>query len=75
MKFMRCKCGESHSWTTMGSPLCRVCPKCGTTLAEGPSGHLDPQPHEWTTKYDPNTGEPRVECLNCRAPKPGKEPR
>lgn len=45
MKYYRCRCGSTTSWTSMGVPGCRVCSECGSTLAQGPDQHLEPVPH------------------------------
>jgi hypothetical protein len=47
MRYYRCKCGNSYSWSSMGQPTCRGCKKCNTTLEEGPSLHTAPEPHKW----------------------------
>ena len=47
MRYMQCRCGRRTCWTTMGHPSCDGCPECHTTLAEGPSGHTDIQPHRF----------------------------
>lgn len=69
MRYMRCKCGKHESWTTMGSPPCRGCEDCGTTLAEEPEGHTAPIPHDWRDewKIDPQTGRRWQErfCITC----------
>lgn len=53
----------------MGVPACIVCEKCGSTLAEGPNSHPDPQPHDWREEWHINkqTGERWKErrCLQC----------
>lgn len=45
MKYYRCKCGHSISYSSMGVARCHICDKCGSTLAESPSGHMEPEPH------------------------------
>lgn len=47
MRYYRCKCGESMSMGSMPPPRCFRCEKCGSNLAEGPSWHSEPLPHEW----------------------------
>ena len=69
MRYMRCKCGKSECWTTMGSPLCVGCSECNTTLAEGPNGHSTPADHDWREEHTIDkvtgvTGKERV-CLQC----------
>jgi hypothetical protein len=49
----------------MGSPRCRTCDKCGSTYAESPDTHLDPEPHRWTTYYHQSTGKPYRMCDQC----------
>jgi hypothetical protein len=46
MRFYQCKCGQATSWSSMGQPICRRCSKCGSSLAEGPSSHHEPNPHK-----------------------------
>lgn len=46
MIYYRCKCGDSTSWSSMGSPHCRRCSKCGSDIAMSPEMHRDPPPHE-----------------------------
>ena len=53
MRYLRCKCGEHEAWTSMGSRSCVSCDKCGTTLAEAPDLHREPEPHKWS--------EPQIE--------------
>lgn len=65
MRFMRCKCGEYRSWTTMGSPACRTCPKCGSTLGEGPEDHPEPIPHLFLASIE--GGSIVTECVRCHA--------
>lgn len=66
MKFYRCKCGSSTSYTSMGVPRCESCPKCGSDLAQGPSEHRDPEPHRWVPQFDPNTGARKADvCTAC----------
>jgi hypothetical protein len=47
VRYFQCKCGEAKSWSSMGQPSCRRCSKCGSDLAEGPSSHCEPSPHDW----------------------------
>src|SRR5580700_10927309 len=65
MMFYRCKCGFSQAHTSMGVPACSRCPKCGSDLAPGPNVHSEPEPHEFVTKYDQNTGAPYQRCKRC----------
>lgn len=86
MRFYRCKCGDHTAWSSMGVADCLTCKKCGSDLAEGPSGHSDsPTPHDYVTKYNQDTGVPYERCDRCmqtRAdieappePEPEPEPR
>jgi hypothetical protein len=65
MQYYRCKCGKMTAWTTMGVHACTKCPKCGSDLAQGPESHSEPEPHEYVTKYDVNTGVPYEICQTC----------
>lgn len=65
MQYYRCKCGGSESWTSMGVSACSRCGRCGSDLAQGPTTHSDPAPHEFVTKYDTNTGAPYERCRQC----------
>lgn len=69
MRYMQCRCGKHTCYTSMGSPSCRGCEECKTTLAEGPDGHRTPEPHQWEVewKVDPKTGDRWQEriCLRC----------
>ena len=70
MRYMRCKCGKSECWTSMGHPTCSGCPECNTTLEESPEYHTDPTPHDWGEPewcIDPQTGERWQErtCILC----------
>jgi len=67
MKYFRCMCGKSQSWSTDGKPAaCVVCSSCGSTLAAGPHDHDYPAEHKWTVLYDRKTGERNMEeCVNC----------
>lgn len=49
MRFYRCKCGNVTAWGSMPPYQCSQCPKCKSDLAEGPSLHADPIPHEFLT--------------------------
>jgi hypothetical protein len=64
MRFMRCRCGELTCWTSMGSPRCHVCEKCNSTLAESPSSHLDPIPHDFYASIE--RGQIQVRCRRCQ---------
>lgn len=58
MQFYRCKCGGSTSHTSMGVSRCTRCPKCKSDLAQGPSEHREPPPHEMVRqKVDADEGE------------------
>ena len=65
MKYLRCRCGQMESYSSMGSPPCRACPSCGTTLAEHPDEHKPPIPHNFEMKFDEDTGEPYWICSRC----------
>lgn len=70
MRYMRCQCGESTCWTSMGHPSCAPCETCGTTLAESPAGHVPVTEHRWSEpawKIDAKTGERWQErtCVAC----------
>lgn len=65
MQYYRCKCGKSESWGSMPPRKCDGCPTCNTTLAPHPDYHKEPDPHEFVTRYDEQTGEPYKVCINC----------
>lgn len=69
MRYMRCKCGQSECYTSMGHPRCKGCPHCNTTLEEAPELHREPEPHDWRIEWavDRKTGEKWQEriCLRC----------
>lgn len=69
MRYMRCRCGNSAVWTSMGSATCNTCTDCGSTLADGPDTHPDPTPHEWgTAKHGiGDDGQPLTStvCVAC----------
>lgn len=46
MRYYKCKCGERTAWSSMGVYSCERCSKCGSNLAEGPTSHRDPSPHQ-----------------------------
>lgn len=48
-----------------GGQNCEGCEDCKTTLAQGPEGHRELQPHEWKIRYNESTGKPYSVCLNC----------
>lgn len=48
MRAYRCLCGDLQLWTTDGVPACQACKSCKKTVASGPDGHRDPEPHVWT---------------------------
>ncbi len=54
----------------MGVSRCSRCDKCGSDFAQGPSEHVEPEPHEYVTKYDQNTGKPYEMCRRCMERKP-----
>ncbi len=45
-----CKCGTSESCGAMGPYPCVRCPRCGSNLAEFPSEHFEPRPHQMLTE-------------------------
>ena len=51
----------------MGVPQCVRCSACGSDFAQGPDQHSDPEPHDYVTKYDQNTGDPYQVCRRCFA--------
>lgn len=74
MRYLRCKCGKNESWSSMGSPLCRGCDECGTTLSQSPEGHKTPVPHQWTKEFNQSTGERENDvCMNCFEKRPASD--
>lgn len=65
MQYYRCKCGNATAWTSMGVPSCSRCAKCGSDLAQSPSGHSEPEAHKFKTMYDQHTGVPYEVCTLC----------
>jgi hypothetical protein len=67
MNFWRCVCGE-RAVLESGMPpaACDVCEACGSTLAQHPSEHRAPEPHDPVTRYSPITGEPYTICVRCQ---------
>jgi hypothetical protein len=65
MRYYRCKCGEQTAWGSMPVSSCQGCKKCNTTLEEFPMDHKIPEPHEYITKFDENTGKPYEVCRVC----------
>jgi hypothetical protein len=53
----------------MGVASCEGCPKCGTTLAEGPELHREISPHTWgtATHGTGDDGQPLTStvCVAC----------
>lgn len=47
MKHYRCKCGRAESLSDDSPWDCEGCDECNTTLAENPSGHRTPIPHDF----------------------------
>lgn len=66
MRYVQCKCGESTGWTSMGRTRCFACPKCGSDMAEGPSAHLDPLPHDFTSHVQQMSEDGPVKVAVCR---------
>lgn len=50
MRYYQCKCGNEQWVGSYPPPSCVQCKTCGTTLAEGPDGHLEPRPHEFVER-------------------------
>lgn len=70
MQYERCKCGKMQSVSSGGefSPLCVVCPDCKSTLATGPDGHEEPEPHPMRQVFDERTGQfSHYQCRQCGA--------
>lgn len=65
MRFYRCKCGNAHSWTSIGIPACKRCGKCGSSLAQSPDEHETPEHHQFVTRYNQKTGAPFEVCGVC----------
>jgi hypothetical protein len=65
MQYYRCKCGEAQAWGSMSPAPCRGCSKCNTTLETHPDYHRTPEPHQFVTEYDANTGKPYRRCERC----------
>lgn len=67
MRYYRCKCGKSESWSTDGAPACMGCSECCTTLAQHPSDHKDPVPHDWgKSSLGRDDNGKMVEITTCR---------
>jgi hypothetical protein len=66
MQYMKCKCGKSECWTSMGHPSCDVCEDCGSTLGYGPNSHPEQTPHEPYAELE--RGKIVVKCVRCRKP-------
>ena len=66
MQHMRCKCGDSTLWTSMGAgPDCYGCEKCRTTFAKHSEHHRKLQPHEFGIRFNQDTGKPYKVCKKC----------
>lgn len=65
MQYYRCKCGKTFHFGSVGPKRCRGCSYCGTTLTQYPDDHKTPEPHEFVTKYNEDTGEPYEICRQC----------
>jgi hypothetical protein len=65
MRAYRCKCGEMQWFGSDGPPACLTCEVCGTAC-----GGREPAPHEWVTRYNPNTGAPYEICRWCLTKRP-----
>ncbi len=68
MRYFQCKCGDRKSWSSMGVRRCQRCPKCGSDLAEGPSSHREPEPHQmraFTEAHKSDDGEVKVTLTRC----------
>lgn len=75
MQYYRCKCGKMTAWTSMGVSACSRCGQCGSDFARGPESHEDPEPHDYVTQYDQNTGAPYERCRRCGERKSALEAR
>lgn len=65
MIYWRCKCGDRELRESGMPPArCKVCEKCGSTLATSPDTHDEPEPHKLVTRYHPSTGKPYQVCTN-----------
>jgi len=71
MQYMKCKCGKSECWTSMGHPSCDVCEDCGSTLGYGPNSHPEQTPHEVYAALD--HGSIRATCCRCHKERPLSE--
>jgi hypothetical protein len=65
MQYYRCKCGERWSMSSMGVQDCITCDKCGSTLAQSPSSHGEPIPHD--IRAEIQDGKVRCFCIRCLA--------
>lgn len=66
MQYYRCKCGRFESWTSMGArPRCEACPDCGTTLAQSPAGHGEPEPHDFSCLEQVETDNGQATLTRC----------
>lgn len=66
MRYVRCKCGASEGWTSMGRTRCFACPECGSDMAESPKGHLDPLPHDFSSSIEQQTEDGPITVPVCR---------
>jgi len=68
MLYYRCKCGKHEAWGSDSPPLCAKCDECGTSLATGPKGHVEPKDHDFSMVTQVKTDEglkPLTRCKYC----------
>lgn len=67
MRFYRCKCGEHQAYGSDSPSRCSACAKCGSDLAESPSLHREPVPHEFYAEtVETNGGTQELDrCKYC----------
>jgi hypothetical protein len=65
MQHYRCRCGKCTAFGSMPPYKCSGCDECNTTLEQHPDHHTVPEPHEYKTQYNQNTGEPYERCNWC----------
>lgn len=61
MRIYRCKCGSYEFFGSIGPFRCQGCEECGTQAGRDEP----PEPHQFVTKYDQNTGKPYQLCRIC----------
>ena len=65
MQYYRCKCGLRRMFGSDTPRPCEGCDQCNTTLEQDPDHHTTPEPHQWVTKYNQNTGARKQVCRHC----------